>query len=107
MRWLLLREYGSLTCFRDDLAWQQKALLRWLLFGEYGLTLYMFIHMSLLLIFNIFGMMLGSNKVNKAKDGSMKRSNLLHVAWDGEIVYDGGISTLGRDHFPLDRKSVV
>ena len=29
--WILLSEYGSLTCFHDDLAWQKKALLHWLL----------------------------------------------------------------------------
>ena len=52
LQWLLLREYGSLTCFHDDLAWQQEALLHWLLLGEYGLTFFMFIHVSLLLVFH-------------------------------------------------------
>ena len=70
-----------------------------MLFRSYGLKLYMFIHMSLLLILHIVGMILGSNKGNGAKDGSMERYNLLHIAWDGEIFYDKELSTLGKNHF--------
>ena len=43
--------------------------------------------MYLIIIFHIVGMMLGSNNANMAKDGIMERYNLLHVAWDGEVVH--------------------
>ena len=96
-----MREYGTLTCFHDDLAWQQKALLHWLLFGEYGLTLFMFIHMYLLPFFHYVDVMFGSYMANMPNDESIYRCNLLYVSWVGGIVHELGISTLGMNHFIL------
>ena len=99
LRWILLRKCGSLTCFHDDLAWKQKAFLRWLLLGECGLTLFMLIHMSLLLVFHYVDVMFGSCMANRANDESNDRCNLLYVSWVGDIIHELGLSTLGRNHF--------
>ena len=84
-----------------DLAWQQEDLLRWLLLGEYGLTLFMFIHMSLLRFFHYVDVMFGSYMANTANDESIDRCNLLYVSWVGEVVHELGLSTLGMNHLIL------
>ena len=67
--------------------------------GEYGLKFHMSIHMSLFPTLHSVEMMLRSSKVTRAKEWSMERHNLLHVAWVGEIVYELGLSTWGRNHY--------
>ena len=58
----------------------------------------MLIHMSLFPTLHNVEMMLRVSKATKVKDWSMERQNLLHVAWVGEIVYELGLSTRGRNH---------
>ena len=73
--------------------------MRWLLLEEYGSTFHMSIHMSLFPTLHSVEMMLRESKATRAKDWSMERHNLLHVAWVGEIVYELGLSTWGRNHY--------
>ena len=63
------------------------------------MTFYMFIHMSLLLVFHFDDVMLGPKKANGVNDESIERCNLLYVTWVGEIFHELGLSTLGRNHF--------
>ena len=63
------------------------------------MTLFMFIHMFLLLVFRYVDVMFGSYVANMANDESIDRCNLLYVTWVGEIFHELWISTLGRDHF--------
>lgn len=67
--------------------------------GEYGSTFHMSIHMSLFHIFHNVEMILRESKATRAKDWSMERHHLLHVAWVGDIFYELGISTWGRNHY--------
>ena len=78
-----------------------EGFLQWCLLEEYGLTLYMFIHMSLLLIFHYVDVMFGSYMANRANDVSIDRCNLLYVSCVGETVHEFGLSTLGMNHFIL------
>ena len=75
-----MREYGCLTCYHDDLAWKQDALMRWLLLGEYGFTMFMFSHTYLLLVFHYVDVMFDSYIANRANDVSIDSCNLLYVS---------------------------
>ena len=76
-------------------------MLRWLLLGKYGLTLFMFSHMSLLLIFHYDDVIFDSYIANMASDEGIDICNLLDVSWVGEIFHELGLSTLGMNHFIL------
>ena len=52
-----------------------------------------------LLILRNFGMMLGSNKANRAKDEII--SMLIHKAWDGEMYCEMELFLCGKGHFIL------
>ena len=64
----------------------------------------MSIHMSLFPTLPSVEMILRASKDTRAKDWSMERHNLLHVAWVGEIVYvldfpsGGGITSRHMSH---------
>ena len=88
------------------MVWQHGALLRWLLLGEYSLTS-LSTHISLLLLLYNVGMMLRSNKANKAKDGGMKNLFLLHVAWDGGLLCELELSSCGKNHLSLCISCIV
>ena len=66
---------------------------------EYGLKFFMFIHMSLLLVFHYVDVMFDSYMANRANDVNIDRCNLLYMTWVGQIVHELGVSTLGRNHF--------
>ena len=57
--------------------------------------------MSLFILLYNFGMMLRSNKANRAKNEGMKSLFLLHVAWDGGILCELELSFCGRNHLSL------
>ena len=84
-----------------DGGWQQRALLQWLLFGEYGLT-YFSTHITpfLLLLHNI-GMILRSNKANKAKNEGMSILYLLYETWDEEILCEMRLFLCEKKNFIL------
>ena len=83
-----------------DGGWQQEALLRWLLLGEYGST-YFSTHISLFLLLHDVGMMLGSNKANRAKDEGMSMLNILYKTWDEEMLCETGLFLCVKNHFNL------
>ena len=67
----------------------------------YGLTsLSTHIAPSLLLLHNV-GMMLGSNKANRAKDESISILNQIHKAWDEEMYCEMELILCGKSHFIL------
>ena len=77
-------EFGLIILHGGDGGWQQRALLRWLLLGEYGLTsLSTHITSSLIIFHNFEKMEFGSDKANMAKYGSISMLNLVHETWDG------------------------
>ena len=65
------------------------------------MTLFMFSHMSLLLVFHYDDVMFDSYIANRANYVSIDTCNLLYVSWVGEIVHNLGLSTLGMNHFIL------
>ena len=65
------------------------------------MALFMFIHMSLLLVFHYVYVMFGSYMANRANDERIYRCNLLYVSWVREIVHELGLSTLGMNQFIL------
>ena len=73
----------------------------WLLLGEYGLELFMFSHMSLLLVFHYDEVMFDSYMANMANDEGIDVCNILYVSLVGEIVHELGLSILGMNHFIL------
>ena len=61
-----------------------------------------FTHITLLLLLlHNVGMMLGSNKANRAKDEGMSMLNILHKAWDEEMYCEMELFLCGRSHFVL------
>ena len=52
-------------------------------------------------ILHNFGMILGSNKANKAKDESMSMLNQIHEAWDEEMYCELELFLYGKNHFIL------
>ena len=65
------------------------------------MTLFMFSHMSLLLVFHYDDVMLDSYMANMANDEGIDVRNLLYVSWVGEIVHELGLSIFGMNHFIL------
>ena len=54
-----------------------------------------------LLLFHNVGMMLGSNKANKAKNVSIKMLNQIHETWDGEMCCVMELFLCGKRYFIL------
>ena len=58
-------------------------------------------HISLFLLFHNVGLMLGSNKANRAKDEGMSMLNVLHKTWDEELLCEMGLFLCEKNHFVL------
>ena len=57
--------------------------------------------MSIFLLLHNVGMMLGTNKANRARDEAMSVLNELHKTWDEEMNYELELSRCGRNHYIL------
>ena len=55
--------------------------------------------MYLFLILHNVGMMLGSNKANRAKDEGVSMLNILYKTWDEEMIFEMRLFLCGKNHF--------